>query len=118
MEQKPYFAWAYLAQKFGGAVDTLATSFGPNWERMLSVMMELTLLRPDHFPDEDLFRRYQKLHREATKSGPMHITSKHWIGALENTLRRRKRPTFERMAREILSIQQEIEARRGKYEER
>jgi hypothetical protein len=112
-----YFVWAYLEGKFSEAAKALATSFAPNSQRMLTVMLELTLLLPHHFPDTDLYDRYEKLRRDATKFGPRYITNTYWIGALENTLKRRKRSTFERMAQEILSIHEEIVKRRGTYEQ-
>ena len=98
-------------------MDTLATSFAPGWERMNYAMMQFMALLPSHFPDADLFERDEKLFDEATAYGPWELNGRQYRGALENTLRRRKRRTLERYAAEILSIYTEVQNRRGHYTE-
>ena len=111
-----YFAWGYPAEKFGQAVSVLAHSFAPGWQRMEWALLPIFGMLPDHFPERDLYDRLEKLCREATKFGPLEINGRVWRGSLENTLRRRKRITLERYAREIIAIQEEIERRRGDYQ--
>ena len=77
----------------------------------------LTRLMPAHFPDQDLFKRVEKLLSHATAYGPLMIGERIHYGSIENTLRRRKRVTFERMADEIVAIANEIKQRRGEYRE-
>lgn len=119
-DNKLYFAWSYPHQKFSQAVDSLATSFAPSWQRMYFAIEQLLWLLPDHFPDQDLYIRTKSLTDQATKSGPliMHegtTLERIYFGSLENTLRKRKRVTFERYAHEIVDILDEIERRRGDY---
>ncbi len=112
-----YFAWSYPAQKYDAAIDTLVTHFGPSWERMTFSLMNLTHLKPDHFPDRDLFERTAAVISRATKFGPLEMNGQLDRGSLENTLRRSKRSTFEKLAHQILDIHGEINRRRGSYEE-
>ncbi len=48
----------YARQKFGAAIDTLATSFAPGWQRMYWAAMHLMMLRDDDFPDGLLAARF------------------------------------------------------------
>ena len=81
----------------------------------MNAMMSLTILLPTHFPDQDIYERVEKLRKTATAFGPQMLGDEIWAGALENTLRKRKRVTFERMAEEIVAIDDEIRRRRGSY---
>ena len=112
-----YFAWSYPDEKLTVAIDALTTSFAPNWQRMAYALDPLTRLMPAHFPDQDLYERVEKLLRHATAYGPLMIGDRIYYGSIENTLRKRKRVTFERMADEIVAIANEISQRRGEYQE-
>jgi hypothetical protein len=117
VKNQAYFEWMFVATKFAGAVETLTTSFARNSERMEDAISQISFLKQDHFPDPAIFKRYEKIMAEATKFGPVVVNGEAWIGSIRNTLSRRKRPTFERMAEEILSIYHEILTRRGTYQE-
>jgi hypothetical protein len=77
--------------------------------------MERTALQPDHFPERDLYDRYSNLLKQAREFGPLYIGQRPYWGSLENTLRRRRRVTLSRYAREIVAISEAIESRRGSY---
>jgi hypothetical protein len=102
-------------EKFEGAVDTLTTSFAPNWVRMSYALNNLIVLLPNHFPDRDLFERYERLWKQMTDAGPLMIGDRIYSGSIENTLRKRRRITFERYAKELVEISIEIKSRRGQY---
>jgi hypothetical protein len=110
-----YFRWSYADQKFSEAEDSLLLSFGPNWERLTHALMPLVLLQPRNFPDEDLYIRTRDLMKRATKRGPLKFNCLASWGSIEHTMRRSKRSTFEKLAREIRDIHEEIERHRGNY---
>ena len=112
---KNYWAWSYVDGKFDGALDTLCTSFAPNWQRMHDALMHLVALLPSHFPDKDIYDRWNKLYHHATAYGPLMIGERIHRGSIENTMRRRKRSTFEKYAIELQLIHAEIRKRRGPY---
>ena len=117
MDNRTYFSWSYPDEKFSVAVDSLAASFAPNWERMTNALLHITHLLPAHFPDQDLYVRTKKLLAFATERGPMMLGEKIYLGSIEHTLRHRKRTSFEKMARELLDIYEQIQMRRGEYRE-
>ena len=115
MSNETYFRWSYPDEKFSGAIDALVSSFGPNWERMANALLQITHLLPAHFPDQDLYLRTRKLLDFATERGPLMMGDRVYQGSIEHTLRRRKPSSFEKMAREISDIYEQIELRRGDY---
>ena len=66
----PWMSEPYLREKFGNAVDGLATSPAPLWERVINAMVTLVMFVPDDMPDrfsrEEFARlRYLTTDREA-----------------------------------------------------
>ena len=84
---------------------------------MSFAIQSLSFLREEDFPDFDLFDRTSKVIARATKFGPMEFNGEIFRGSIENTLRRSRRSTFEKLANEIYAISREIEQRRGGYQE-
>ena len=117
MVNEKYWAWSYVAGKYDMAVEVLCTSFAPNWERMKDAIFAFYGLRPEHFPDDDLYVRHLNICDRATKFGPLVIGERQFRGAIEHTLRRSKRSTFEKLANEISALSEEIIQRRGHYTE-
>lgn len=111
-----YFAWSYPAQKFDEAAGVLARSFAPGWQRMEWALLPLLSMLPAHFPDQGIYQHLEKLLEHATNYGPLELNGRIWRGSLEHTLRRRKRVTLERYAREIMNLLEEVERRRGEYQ--
>jgi hypothetical protein len=110
------YRWNYAAEKFGSARHILTRSFANNSQRMLFAMMPILRLHERDFPDLDIWERTKKLKYEATKYGPVMVGDTVVVGSLENSLRRRRRSTFERMADEIVAIDNEIRHRRQEPE--
>ena len=108
-----YGAWSYVDQQFSDAVETLATSFDSNLNRMCSALSQLIILSEEQFPDQDIYMRYNSLKIRATEHGPYYSGATMIYGALQNTLKRRRRSTFERYAEEIFSIAALVTERRG-----
>jgi hypothetical protein len=113
MSGSEYFDWSYAAEKFAQSADTLGRSFGPNWQRMAMAIEPLERLREQDFPDHELYVRTRKVVEAASKRGPYLINGKPYWGSREHTLRRSRRRTLERLAHEILSINEQIKLRRG-----
>lgn len=113
MSGSDYFSWSYADQKFSESVDILARSFCANWQRMASAVTPLLILQEKDFPDRKLYVRTRAVVRAATKRGPLDLNGRQYQGSLEHTLRRSKRVTFERLAREILLIHEQINLLRG-----
>lgn len=82
---------------------------------MEAALSHVLLLLPTHFPDQDLFERLERLVDAATEHGPLMLNGRIWRGALLHTLKRRKRTTLERYARELDAIYREVVRRRGPY---
>ena len=112
-----YFSWSYPDQKYSEALDTLATSFAPNWQRMTYALMSISNLLEAHFPDKDLYERTRAVMDRSTKFGPLMLNGKVYQGSIEHTMRRSRRLTFEKLATEIFAIYSEIQNRRGPYVE-
>ncbi|MBA2770447.1 MAG: hypothetical protein H0U34_00295, partial [Sphingomonas sp.] len=115
-DNSTYFSWSYPAQKFAEAADTLARSFAPGWQRMLWALDPIAYVKPEHFPEQDLYVRLERMLDSAREFGPQYIGGRMYQGSFEHTLKRRKRVTLERYANEIMNIYEEIESRRGDYD--
>lgn len=96
--------YSYAQEKLYHAMLTLATSGGDVRSRLLSAFMSLHTLGVDDFPSE-----YQKdwswIMKELTKYGPLlDHKGEPLRGSVENTMKRIKNTTGEKIARKIFDI--------------
>ena len=97
-------SYAYAAEKYGVAVDSLATSTGTIQQRLKSAYFSSMRLMPDNIEERGLWQRHGALHAAMTRvhEGPGE-------GYLEKTLNQMSDEEAVRLASELVSINHSIQ---------
>jgi len=95
----------YCIEKLMNAIETLATHSGNVKERLWYVYLDIHMLQPQDFP-KDLQNRWDGIIKSLTKYGPWvnEFSGEVYQSSVENTLRRIRKSTASKIAKEIYEI--------------